>query len=121
MRITVAILGLCLLAACVNDTKPSNCAEPSVRIEVTVAADSMNPAKIGVCRDQEVTLVISAGVDGFLHIHGYDEVVGVTEIVAGSTKTLDFNATRAGQFPIELHPGTDPQGVDVGTFTVYEP
>ncbi|MCC6625825.1 MAG: hypothetical protein IT340_00360 [Chloroflexi bacterium] len=121
MRITFAILGLCLLAACVSDARPSNCGEPTARIEITVSIESMTPSKLDVCRDQDVTLVIASQVDGFLHVHGYDEVVGVTEISTDDTREVDFKATRAGQFPIELHPGSDPTGIEVGILTVHEP
>jgi hypothetical protein len=109
------------LVACVSDARPESCADPSVSIELTLTASSLTPSDPGVCRDQEVTLVFDSAVDGFIHIHGYDEAVDVTEVAAGEEFRLTFDAVRSGQFPIEIHAADDPQGVEVGIFTVYEP
>ena len=70
---------------------------------------------------REVTLVVDSETDGVLPIHGYDEAVPATTVHEGDTITLDFTASRSGQFPIELHPGDDPEGIAVGIFTVHEP
>ena len=43
------------------------------------------------------------------------------EVAAGEDLQLTFTAERVGQFPIELHPADDPQGVELGVFTVHEP
>ena len=110
-----------ILAACVPDDRPSSCDAPSVTIELALTAESMTPSNPGVCRDQQVTLVVASELDGFIHIHGYDEAVGVTEVTAGEETRLEFVAGRSGQFPIEVHPADDPQGIGVGIFTVYEP
>ena len=56
-----------------------------------------------MCRDREVTLVVTSEVDGILHIHGYDVEVPATEVTAGEVTELAFTARRSGQFPIELH------------------
>jgi hypothetical protein len=114
----VVVLGL---VACVDDARPETCGNPSVTIELALTASSLTPSNPGVCRDQEVTLVIDSGVDGFIHIHGYDEALDVTEVAAGEELRLAFVAVRSGQFPIEIHAADDPQGVEVGIFTVYEP
>ena len=58
-------------------------------------------------------------VDAVFHIHGYDESVPATQVAAGATTTITFTAQRAGQFPIEIHPGDDPRGVEVGILTVH--
>lgn len=34
---------------------------------------------------------------------------------------MNFTAGRSGQFPIEVHAGDDPRGVEVGILTVHEP
>ena len=114
---------LLLLTACVEDTGPDagSCAAPAVRIELAVSADALDPNDPSVCRDQEVTLIISPQVDGVFHIHGYDEHVPATEVHDGEEIELQFTAARSGQFPIELHPLDDPTGVDIGVFTVHEP
>ena len=115
------ILGA-LLAACVSDSRPggSACAAPSVELELRLSASELTPSP-SVCRDQEVTLRIASEVDGLIHIHGYDEAVSATEVAAGEALELTFRAERSGQFPIELHPAEDPEGIDVGIFTVHEP
>ena len=109
------------VAGCVSDTRPETCDAASVTIEMTLTATDLTPSDPAVCRDQEVTLVVDSETDGVLHIHGYDEAVPATTVHEGDTITLDFTASRSGQFPIELHPGDDPEGIAVGIFTVHEP
>lgn len=122
MWLSVAVLLAAILAACVSDSQPnaSTCAAPTIELELRLTAERLTPAP-SVCRDQEVTLRIASEVDGFVHIHGYDHAVSATEVVAGEALELTFIADRAGQFPIELHPADDPEGIDVGIFTVHEP
>lgn len=114
---------LLLLTACVEDSGPDAeaCAVPTVEIELALAADALEPNDPAVCRDQEVTLVISPEVDGVFHIHGYDEEIPATEVRSGEETELRFTAARSGQFPIELHPLDAPAGVEIGVFTVHEP
>ena len=69
----------------------------------------------------EVALVFTSEVDGVFHIHGYDEQVPATTVTAGERIELRFEATRSGQFPIELHLPGESEGVDVGILTVHEP
>lgn len=123
MRRTSALLVVLslILAACVSENRPATCDEPTATIELTLAAGSMSPADPAVCRDQDVTLVIHSETDGTLHIHGYDESVPATEVTAGEELRLEFTATRAGQFSVELHTDAAPQGVSVGIFSVHEP
>lgn len=124
MRRSVMLMALVLiLAACVEDTRPEGdaCEAPTVELALTLGEEGLDPANPAVCRDQEVTLAIASGVDGIFHIHGYDEWVPATEVVAGESLELTFTAARSGQFPIELHPADDPQGVELGVFTVHEP
>ncbi|MEO7294648.1 MAG: hypothetical protein ABIZ57_00770 [Candidatus Limnocylindria bacterium] len=110
-----------LTAGCVTENLPAACDEPSITLELELTADSLTPGAPAVCRDQEVTLVIASEVDGIIHLHGYDTEVPATEVSAGNELRLTFTAERSGQFPIELHPATDPTAVNVGVFTVYEP
>ncbi|HEY6608980.1 MAG TPA: hypothetical protein VI277_07290 [Candidatus Limnocylindria bacterium] len=116
----VIVVGVAL-TGCVADTRPEACDADEVTIELTVTADSMTPGNPGVCREQEVTLVIDSEADGFLHVHGYDQALPAIEVVAGEEVEVDFVADRSGQFPIELHLTDDPAGVDIGILTVYEP
>lgn len=111
-----------LMVACVTDTRPDAeaCGARSIELSLRLTTDELTPAP-AVCRDQEVTLRIASRVDGVIHIHGYDEAVPATEVVAGEELELTFPADRSGQFPIELHPADDPEGIDVGIFTVHEP
>jgi len=112
-----------VLAACVADTRPDDaaCSAPTIELELTVRADDMVPANPSVCRDQEVTLVISAQVDGVIHVHGYDAELPATELSNGDELSLIFEASRSGQYPIELHRLGSPQGINVGILTVHEP
>ena len=124
MRATaMLLLALALiLAACVNAAPgPVACDAESIELELRLTADALSPDNPAVCRDQEVTLRIASEVDGFIHIHGYDETVPATEVTDGETLELTFPADREGQFPIELHPAAAPEGVSVGIFTVNEP
>ena len=120
MRV-LSLLAVVILAACVNQNRPETCYEPSATVELTLTAESLSPTDPGVCRDQDVTLIVHSEVDGTLHIHGYDEAVPATEVTQGEELRLEFTATRAGQFSIELHTDAAPQGVGVGIFTVHEP
>ena len=113
--VVVAITG------CVPDTRPEACDAPSITLELELTIDSLTPGTPAVCRDQEVTLVIASGVDGVVHIHGYDAIVSAAAASAGEELRLSFIAERTGQFPIELHPADDPTGVSIGVFTVHEP
>lgn len=118
-----AVLPAVLLIGCVTDSRPDAeaCSAPSVELSLRLATDALTPADPAVCRDQEVTLRIASEVDGFIHIHGYDDAVPATEVVAGEELELAFTADQSGQFPIELHPADAPEGIDVGIFTVHEP
>jgi hypothetical protein len=123
-RTFAALAGaLLLLTACVEDTGPDAeaCTAPTIEVELTVSADALEPNDPAVCRDQEVTLIITPAVDGVFHIHGYDEQVPATEVRSGDEIKLEFTASRSGQFPIELHALDDPAGVEIGVFTVHEP
>lgn len=123
-RTSVAVgAALLLLTACVEGTgpDPEACSAPAAEIELSLSADALDPSDPAVCRDQEVTLVISPEVDGVFHIHGYDEQVPATEVRAGEEVELRFTASRSGQFPVEMHPQDDPAGVEIGVFTVHEP
>ena len=122
IRLFIALLSTALLAACVSDSRPgaSACAASAIDLELRLTATELTPAP-SVCRDQEVTLSIASDVDGFIHIHGYEDSVTATEVTAGETLDVTFTAQRSGQYPIELHPADDPEGISVGIFTVNEP
>jgi hypothetical protein len=108
------------LAGCVSENRPSDCDEDAKTIRLTVDASSMEPNDPAACRDQEVTLIVDPEVDGILHVHGLDTILPATTITAGEELRLEFSAERTGQFPIELHPVDDPQGVSVGILTIHE-
>jgi hypothetical protein len=112
---------LVLMSACVTENRPESCDAKSVTIELTLTTTALTPNDPAVCRDQEVTLEVASEVDGILHIHGYDTEVPASAVKAGETLTLSFTAGRSGQFPIELHPDANPEGVALGIFTVHEP
>jgi hypothetical protein len=116
---TLLGLAILILSGCGGGT--ADCEALPTRVELTLAADGLNPSNPAVCRDREVTLVVTSQVDGILHIHGYDEQLPATEVAAGEMIELSFTAVRSGQFPIELHTDEDAQGSSVGILTVHEP
>ncbi len=122
MRRHLLLLGVlgAMIAGGGSDNRPSDCAGP-VTVEAELTADALAPSTLNVCRDQAVTLEIASEVDGIIHIHGYDDVVPATAVTAGEELVLEFPAELSGQYPIELHPEENPQGVDVGILTVHEP
>ena len=109
-----------ILVGCVSENRPATCNADETTIELTVSATDLEPNDPTACRDQVVTMVLDSEVDGVFHIHGLDRIVPATPVVAGEQVTLEFTVDQSGQFPIEIHPGDDPQGVSIGIFTVYE-
>lgn len=119
MGALLAVAVVLIAAGCVGGS-PACDALPT-EIELTVTAETLTPVDPAVCRDRDVTLIISPEVDGVFHLHGYDEQVPATTVTAGETIDLEFTANRSGQFPIELHTDENTQGVSLGIFTVHEP
>jgi hypothetical protein len=116
---TLAFACVLVLGACIAGGV--DCGALTDEIELTLTAETLTPSSLAVCRDAEVTLNITPGVDGVLHIHGYDDYVPATNVTAGEGLELTFTAGRSGQFPIELHTDENTQGVNVGLLTVHEP
>lgn len=114
----MAILLASVVTSCVDQGRP-DCAEDTVILELAIAEQALDPANPSVCRDQEVSMRVTTDAAAILHIHGYDALA--TEIAPDAPTELSFRAERSGQFPIEIHPLDDPQGVDIGIFTVHEP
>lgn len=115
----IALALIAALAGCIGGD--ADCAALPTRIELTLTAEGLTPANPAVCRDRDVTLVVTSEVDGVFHIHGYDEQVPATTVTAGEVTELEFTASRSGQFPIELHTDEHTEGVNRGIFTVHEP
>ena len=123
LPVACALLAVLVLAACVETTRPadSQCAQPEVTLALSISASSMSPADPAVCRGQRVTLTVESSVDGLLHVHGYDEELPVIDVRGGETTEVEFDASRSGQFPVELHTDEEMQGVSLGVLTVHEP
>jgi hypothetical protein len=120
-RVLVASLLIGLLGSgCVDQNVPAECADASVTRELALTGIELGGDRPSVCRGQAVTLVFTADGDGALHIHGYDEQVPATEYRAGERIELQFIASVSGQFPIEIHTDEDPEGREIGIFTVHE-
>jgi hypothetical protein len=119
-----ALLALALLlpaTACIPATGlPDDCDEEQVTREATLVELRLEPASLDVCRGQEVSLVLTVERDAILHIHGYDAEAPAQQVVAGETRTIAFEAVRAGQFPIAIHTTDGPAEANVGTLTVHE-
>jgi hypothetical protein len=118
--LALLVILLAVLAGCVTENRPAACDADATTIQLTVTATSMTPNDPAACRGQLVTLTIEAEVDGLFHMHALDDLVPATTIAAGEETTLEFSAERSGQFPVELHPADDPQGITIGILTLHE-
>lgn len=119
-----ALLALALTTAgCVSTNKPDPeaCAAPTTTLELSLTTAGLTPRDPAVCRGQQVELQVQSNVDGVLHVHGYDEEVPLIDVSAGERADVTFDASRSGQFPIEVHTNEAPQGTSVGILTVHEP
>ncbi|MCA1571462.1 MAG: hypothetical protein LC798_14305 [Chloroflexi bacterium] len=116
---TSALVLASALSACLGSSP--DCAGLPSRIELTVEGGTLTPNDPAVCRDRDVTLVLTTDADAVFHIHGYDEHVPATSVTPGAATEIAFPASRSGQYPIELHTEDDTAGVSVGIFTVHEP
>ncbi|HEY7332384.1 MAG TPA: hypothetical protein VH859_05420 [Candidatus Limnocylindria bacterium] len=109
------------LAACVPATDlPETCDEASVTIPATLVEERLEPSTLEVCRGQQVTIDLTVERDAIFHLHGYDEEVPAQEVRAGGDVSITFEASRAGQFPIEIHTTDGPAAAQVGTLVVHE-
>ena len=104
-----------------NEPDPEACAAATTTVELALTATTLTPQDPAVCRGQQVELQVQSDVDGVLHVHGYEEVVPLIEVVTGERADVTFDASRSGQFPIEVHTNEAPQGTSVGILTVHEP
>ena len=120
-RSTLLLAIALVLAACVPSTNlPENCGADSVTLRATLVEERLEPATLEVCRDQQVTLELSVERDAVFHLHGYDAEVPARQVSAGEDVTLEFQASRAGQFPIAIHTEDGPAEATVGTLIVHE-
>ena len=80
----------------------SSSAAGEQRIEVTVAGRkaSGDTGRVTVAKGTAVTLVVTSDVADHVHVHGYDIE---KELTPGTPVTLQFAATIAGVFEVELH------------------
>lgn len=109
-----------LLAACVPAINlPETCADPAVTLQATLVEERLEPATMEVCRGQQVTIQLSVKRDAVVHFHGYDEELPAREVREGDEVTLEFEASRAGQFPIEIH-ASDVAEARAGMLIVHE-
>jgi hypothetical protein len=109
-----------LVAGCVDQNVPADCDAASVSRRLTLTGVELGGDRPSVCRGQEVTIDFTADTDGVLHIHGYDEQVPAIAYAAGERIEVRFTASVSGQFPIEIHSDANPEGQEIGIFTVHE-
>jgi hypothetical protein len=126
MKATTRLCGLVLLAAisigCVQQAGlPNDCDASAVQRSASLGGDRLDPEAIDVCKGQQVTIEIATQRAGELHLHGYDQEAPEVAVEPGDTATFKFNATRAGQFVIELHTPDEGPEIEVGLLTVHEP
>jgi hypothetical protein len=117
IQIAIALV----LAGCVPSANlPENCDADAVTIQATLVEERLEPSSLEVCRGQQVTIELTVERDAVFHLHGYDEEVPARQVTAGEDLTLEFEASRAGQFPIAIHTTDGPAEATVGTFIVHE-
>lgn len=116
----LAFAGLLVAAtACVQQSGlPSDCDASQVERTATLSDGGLDPDAFDVCKGQAVTISITVQVAGTLHLHGYDDQVPEKEVAVGDVAKLAFSASRAGQFPLELHTGADE--IELAILTVHE-
>jgi len=116
----VALAGLLVVTtACVQQSNlPSDCGASQVERAATLTKGGLAPDSFDVCKGQSVTITITVGVAGTLHLHGYDDQVPEKPVAVGDVAKLAFTASRSGQFPLELHTGTDE--IELAILTVHE-
>ena len=116
------VLLLAISVGCVQQAGlPDDCDAASVERGASLSGELLKPEAINVCKGQEVTLEITSEEAGELHLHGYDDEAPGIAVEPGDTATFHFTATRAGQFPIELHDEETGSEAEVGLLTVHEP
>ena len=119
--LSILAAGGLLLAGCVPGTDlPETCDDESVTIQATLVEERLEPSTLEVCRGQEVTIELTVERDAVFHLHGYDEELPAREVRSGENLSLTFAASRAGQFPIEIHTTDGPAEAQVGTLVVHE-
>ncbi len=115
------LVGGLVIAGCVPGTDlPATCDDASVTVAATLVEERVEPATLEVCRGQQVTIDLPVERDAVVHLHGYDEERPAQEVRAGEDVSLSFEASRAGQFPIEIHTTDGPAEAEVGTLVVHE-
>ena len=119
----VALLLLATISiGCVEQAGlPDDCEASSVERQASLSGDLLEPEGIDVCKGQQVTIEIATQRAGELHLHGYDDEAPGIPVEPGDTATFTFTASRAGQFPIELHDEGTGEEAEVGLLTVHEP
>ncbi len=101
-QITLAVLALLILGGLFITLRPdaSNAEPQDVSFDVSITGDTMEPNEFAAREGDTVKLRIRADREVELHLHGYDEEVSVTE---DSPATLNFEADKTGNWPIEDH------------------
>lgn len=119
--LSIAAAGGILLAGCVPDTDlPETCDDASVTFQATLVEERLEPSTLEACRGQQVTIQLRVERDAIFHLHGYDAELPAREVRTGEDVALTFEASRAGQFPIEIHTTDGPGEAEVGTLVVHE-
>ena len=84
---------------------PSSAAAPTpevqrIEVEVTGGEVTGDTGRVPVVAGEPVTLVVTSDVADEVHVHGYDLTLALTP---GATAEIEFDATLAGVFEVELH------------------
>lgn len=95
-----------------TETEPSAAPPVSIRIAVRDGRPVGGIARPKVKRGDRVVLVVTADVDGDVHLHGYDLE---RPVAPGAPARLRFRASIPGRFEIELHAHPE---IHIGELTV---
>lgn len=94
-------------AAVTETTAPA----PVFQFRVSKSAVT-GPGTMVVRQGQNVRIVVESDVPDEIHLHGYNLSM---QLNPGMPQTLEFTATHAGRFELELHK----QHLQLGTLEVY--
>lgn len=120
-RPAILIAVALVVAGCVPSADlPESCDADAVTLQARLVEERLEPSSLEVCRGQQVTIELTVERDAVFHLHGYDAEVPARQVTAGEDLTLEFEASRAGQFPIAIHTTDGPAEATVGTFVVHE-
>jgi plastocyanin len=103
VRLTVAALGLAVVAACGGSTPSSGSGTSTGRsLAVTVTGKQVTPAPdtVDLAVGQTLTLTVTSDHDDQLHAHGFEVE---RDVKAGVPTTVALKGAEPGVYDVEMH------------------